>query len=70
MRPRRGRVDGIMIFNGMVAVAVGAISGRYIFKQPLEDYWKQKAAEQAASSSASTTNSQTQQQQSSPPSKT
>ncbi|CAB9525714.1 expressed unknown protein [Seminavis robusta] len=67
MRPRRGRVDGIMIFNGMVAVAVGAISGRYIFKQPLEDYWKQKAAEQAASSSASS--SQTQ-QKSSPPSKT
>jgi hypothetical protein len=34
-----------MIFNGCVAVALGAISGRYIFKEPLENYWRNQAAQ-------------------------
>jgi hypothetical protein len=45
LRPRGGRIDSIMIFNGCVAVAIGAISGRYIFKEPLENYWKNSAAQ-------------------------
>lgn len=34
--------------NIAVASLVGVISGQYIFKEPLENYWKEKRLEEAA----------------------
>jgi len=36
------------LLNLGVAAGVGVISGQYIFKEPLEEYWAERAAEEAA----------------------
>lgn len=38
-------VMGLM--NVTVAIAVGAISGHYMFSEPLEEYWKEKRLQEA-----------------------
>lgn len=44
-RPRRSVFGGgsstIFIFNILVATGLGIVSGQYIFKEPLEQYWKE-----------------------------
>jgi hypothetical protein len=34
--------------NIIVGAVLGIISGKYIFEEPLQRYWAEKAAEQAA----------------------
>jgi len=41
--------------NIAVAALVGVVSGHYIFKQPLEDYWREKRLQEASGEQSSTT---------------
>lgn len=34
------------LLNLFVAAGVGVVSGRYIFKDPLDNYWREKLAEE------------------------
>lgn len=49
--------------NIVVGAVLGIISGKYIFEEPLQRYWAEKAAEQAAleggASSTSSNNGKT-----------
>jgi hypothetical protein len=52
------RSGGSDYINIAVAAGVGVVSGHYIFKQPLEDYWREENQK-----SSSTEQQQQQQQQ-------
>jgi hypothetical protein len=42
IRPGFRRSSASAYFNMAVAAGVGVISGHYIFKQPLEEYWREQ----------------------------
>ena len=44
-RRRGGDIGGLI--NIAVVACVGVVSGHYIFKDPLEDYWREKNQENA-----------------------
>ena len=52
------------LMNVTVAIAVGAISGHYMFSEPLEEYWKEKRLQEANAIAAVKQQQQQQQQQS------
>jgi hypothetical protein len=43
-----GRAGWTSVMNVTVAVGVGVVSGHYIFKEPLDEYWKEKLREENA----------------------
>lgn len=47
LRPGFRRTGASSLGSIAMAAAVGTISGHYIFKQPLEDYWREENARQA-----------------------
>jgi C4-type Zn-finger protein len=59
--PFRRSYTDIMIgvFNISIAVGVGFISGQYIFREPLEQYWAEKNRQHAAFESQNTVVSST-----------
>ena len=47
LRPGFRRTGPATLINIAVAAGVGAVSGYYIFKEPLDDYWRKKQIEEA-----------------------
>ena len=47
-RGGRFRQTGMFGSNIIVGAVLGIISGKYIFEEPLQRYWAEKAAEEAA----------------------
>lgn len=47
IKPGFRRTGPAGLMNIAVAAAVGVVSGHYIFKQPLEDYWTEKRLQEA-----------------------
>jgi len=45
LKPGFRRTGPSALINIAVAAAVGVVSGHYIFKEPLEEYWREKALE-------------------------
>lgn len=48
LKPGFRRTGPSSLLNIAVAAGVGVISGTYIFKQPLEEYWKEEHQRQLA----------------------
>lgn len=55
IRGPRFRQTGIFGSNIVVGAVLGIISGKYIFEEPLQRYWAEKAAEETALKGAATT---------------
>ena len=45
-RPGFRRASGNGLLNLAVAAGIGVVSGHYIFKAPLEEYWSEENREQ------------------------